>query len=378
MGGLPRRLAYSAPSAALAAPAAPPQAFQTFSASSWEGQPIEPRRWVVKDRIPVGEPGVFSGDGGTGKTKLALQLCVPVAAGLPDWIGGVVETHGPVIFYSAEEKLKEMHRRVADILDHRQLSFSDLKDRLHFVDPDDVVLGKIDRDGIVKPTLSLQRLEKTVEVIRPVLVVIENAGDVFAGNENDRAQVHRFVRSLLGGLTRPSNAAVMLIQHPSVTGLADGTGRSGSTGWNNAGRWRLNFTKVKSVDDEVDSGIRQLEMVKSNYGPTGEKVKVRWERGVFVPDGAFASRDRASEEMRIDAAFMKCLEVSLANHNSVSPHKGKSYAPSRFENMPEAAGINSTAFASAMGRLQRTGKIVIKSEGPPTKRVDRIVPAQGR
>ena len=33
----------------------------------------------------------------------------------------------PVIVYSAEEKLKEMHRRTLDIIEHRGLSFRDLK-----------------------------------------------------------------------------------------------------------------------------------------------------------------------------------------------------------------------------------------------------------
>jgi hypothetical protein len=39
--------------------------FKTFDASQWEGVPIEPRRWIAHNRIPVGEPGIMSGDGGT-------------------------------------------------------------------------------------------------------------------------------------------------------------------------------------------------------------------------------------------------------------------------------------------------------------------------
>jgi hypothetical protein len=63
------------------------QPFKTFDASQWEGVPIEPRRWIAENRIPVGEPGIMSGDGGTGKTKLALQLAVSIRrlAGLDWW-----------------------------------------------------------------------------------------------------------------------------------------------------------------------------------------------------------------------------------------------------------------------------------------------------
>src|SRR5262249_54197850 len=48
--------------------------FETFDAGDWEDVPLEPRRWIVHHRIPAGKPGIMSGDGGSGKTKLMLQL----------------------------------------------------------------------------------------------------------------------------------------------------------------------------------------------------------------------------------------------------------------------------------------------------------------
>src|ERR1700726_2515795 len=198
-----------------------------------------------------------------------------------------------------------MPRRMLGLLDHRGLSFKDLRGRLHFIcDHSDPVLGAVDRNGVVQPTMSLLRLEKTVAAIRPALVIVENAADVYSGNESDRPNVTRFVRSLLGRLTGPCESTVMLIQHPSVSGLNDGTGRSGSTGWNNSGRWRCNFTKIK--DD--DSGLRQLEIVKNNYGPDGEKVRLCWDRGVFVPEGSGSSVQRAAAERDVDELFIRLLE----------------------------------------------------------------------
>jgi hypothetical protein len=127
-------------------PSPPIKPFDTFDAGDWEGVAVEPRRWLVLNRIPLAEPGIVSGDGGTGKTKLTLQLGVAIAAEWPDWVGGVVETHGPVIVFSAEEKLNEMHRRVGDILEYRGKTFDDVKGRLKFIcDPDDVVLTVADR-----------------------------------------------------------------------------------------------------------------------------------------------------------------------------------------------------------------------------------------
>jgi RecA-family ATPase len=343
--------------------------FDAFDAGDWEGQNTEPRQWIVHDRIPRGEPGILSGDGGTGKTKLALQLAAAVAAGLPDWIGGVVDIDGPVLMFSAEEKLKEMHRRMTDVLCHRKLPFSSLSGRFHFIcDPEDPVLGKTDRNGVLEPTESLLRLERTVAMYKPVLVIIENAADVYAGNENDRFNVTCFVRRLLGSLTRPSDATVMLLQHPSVTGLSDGTGRAGSTAWNNAGRWRNHFTTIKSRDqDDFDLGLRQYEVIKNNYGPTGEKVQVRWDRGVFVPVSSIPTAATMAAEAAVDEVFLKCLDIKTAQQISVGPSTGKNYAPAVFEKMAEAGGYKAKAFALAMERLLSAGRIIGKKEGPPSK-----------
>jgi RecA-family ATPase len=342
--------------------------FDTFDASQWEGVPIETRRWIAYNRIPVGEPGIMSGDGGTGKTKLAMQLGVAIAACLRDWIGGVVDAEGQVLVFSAEEKLKEMHRRTLDIIEPRGLSFSDLRGGLHFIcDHDDAVLGAVDRNGVVQPTMSLLRLEKTVKAIRPALVIVENAADVYSGNESDRPNVTRFMRGLLGRLTVPCESSVMLIQHPSVSGLSDGTGRSGSTGWNNSGRWRHNFTKIKDGDD-----LRQLEIAKNNYGPTGEKVTLRWERGVFVPENAAAASPyRAAAESKVDDLFLQLLDKADAQGRAVRPNPGAGYAPSTFEDDPDAAGIKSKAFAAAMDRLFKGDKIATKTNHRGSKYIER-------
>jgi AAA domain len=398
--------------------------FETFDAGDWQDKPIEPRRWTVHNRIPAGEPGIISGDGGTGKTLLMLQLAVAVGADLPDWVGAVIEVHGPALVFSAEEKLPEMHRRVYQILTHHGVTFENLRGRLYFIcDPDDVTLGTVDRNGLMAPTRALLRLEKTVERIRPALIVIENAAEVYPASEIVRSPVSRFVRKLLGGLTVSSDASVALIQHPSVAGLQDGSGRSGSTGWNNAGRWRLNFTKVR--DAAAASDLRQLEVVKANYGPIGEKVQVRRESGVFIPVNIGSAIERAAATNRtcrspasgfptgftarptaarsaagfdahetrcidglvgepsgpascqaapIDDAFMRCLDALAAQGRRVSPNRSSTYAPAVFERMAEAGDIKRKGFELAMERLLTAGRIKIE---PGPRKTDQVVRTGG-
>ena len=60
----------------------------------------------------------------------------------------------------------------------------------------------------------------------------------FPGNEIDRRQTRQFV-TLLRRLAIDANAAVVLISHPSLTGIASGSGLSGNTAWHNSTRARL-------------------------------------------------------------------------------------------------------------------------------------------
>src|SRR5262249_25448466 len=95
------------PDAASAQPARP---FTLGQPTAWRGRPVEPMRWLATNRIPADDVTILSGDGGGGKTTIALQLAAAVAGELGDWLGTVCAT-GPSIFFSGEEPEAEMRRR---------------------------------------------------------------------------------------------------------------------------------------------------------------------------------------------------------------------------------------------------------------------------
>src|SRR5258707_15601177 len=89
----------------------------------------------------------------------------------------------------------------------------------------------------------------------------------------------------------PVDGAVLLLSHPSMSGMNSGTGAAGSTAWHNAVRSRLYLTRPvrkpsnlsgDTPDDEGDPDERVLKTMKSNYGAIGGKISLRWDRGVFV------------------------------------------------------------------------------------------------
>lgn len=216
---------------------------------------VPPRRWLVPDRVPMAAHTLLSGDGAAGKTTILLQLCHAVVRDT-DWLGSIINEPGPVIFLTAEEDRDEIHRRLAAINAHTGSSFADLA-ALHFISlpGEDAVLAATGKDGIVRPTALFQKLEEAAQHIRPKLIAIEAAADVFAGNENSRPEVRQFSQ-IIRRLAIQADAAVIVVQHPSVTGLSEGSGRSGSTGWRNSFRSQLHFAGMRAGkdEDETDGG----------------------------------------------------------------------------------------------------------------------------
>src|SRR5438105_1537451 len=41
--------------------------------SSWDHKPIPERKWAIRDRVPLNQAGLFSGEGGTGKSIIELM-----------------------------------------------------------------------------------------------------------------------------------------------------------------------------------------------------------------------------------------------------------------------------------------------------------------
>jgi hypothetical protein len=92
------------------APEAPPaqrQPLQWLDMSSWDSAPVPQRKWAIKDRVPLHQAGLFSGEGGTGKSIIELMKNVAHVTG-KDWLGSMPEP-GPAFYLGAEDDKDEIH-----------------------------------------------------------------------------------------------------------------------------------------------------------------------------------------------------------------------------------------------------------------------------
>ncbi|GAB5506099.1 MAG: hypothetical protein Rhirs2KO_12620 [Rhizobiaceae bacterium] len=349
----------------------------SLRASSLAKKTVPPREWHVAGLVPAGNVTLLSGDGATGKSLLALMLASATVAGR-QWLGLDVR-QGGAVYFSAEDDTDEMHRRLADIAGHYGHQLAALGD-LHLLDftgDDDPILGKPDATrATIEPTDLFQKMRRFAARHRPKLIVFDTLADIFGGDEILRSHARRFI-GILRGLAIETGAAVVVLAHPSLAGMASGSGTSGSTGWSNSVRSRLYFERITERangqrETEADPDRRVLRRKKANYGRAGDEIELRWANGVFVPASVTDADARAAEK-RVERKFVQLLHAYTAEGRNTSVNPGSTYAPALFAKDPRRGHITKGAFVNAMNRLLAQKAIAVEESGPPSKRRARIV-----
>lgn len=346
----------------------PDDAGEYVSAASLAGLPVPAREWSVPGIVPFGTVTKLDGDGGTGKSLLALQLAVATASG-GRWIGQDVR-QGRALYIGAEDDRDEMHRRLVDVTQAQGLDLSDLG-ALTFrsLAGKDALLAVQEGGGknTLKATPLYQAVARWIAEHRPVLVVLDTLSDLFGGNEIDRTQARQFI-GLLRALCIEHRTTIVLLAHPSLTGMSSGTGSSGSTAWSNSVRSRLYFRRIKFAEgDEPDPDARELEVMKANYGRIGTVYPLRWRAGAFVletpPDGL----DRMAASAKAERVFLRLLRRFTDEGRHVSANPGPTYAPTVFAGSPDAEGCTKKALRAAMEALFAKGRLRVEQHGRGAK-----------
>lgn len=356
--GVPLKLGMQLPDmahiAATPSPITPPRAvkFETFSAATLHGQEITLQRWLCQGLISAGQPCLLSGDGGLGKSLVALQLAASVVSGRA-WLSRAVE-HGSALYFSCEDETAELHRRLEKIAADLGVSLDKLES-LHLAAMAEIdALLAVSGSGGLQMTPLWDALVRRIEEIRPTLVILDSLADVFGGNEINRGEVRWFIGQMRK-LCHRTGATIIILSHPSLSGMATGSGLSGSTHWNNAVRSRLYLTKPDGAGDDE----RVLEVKKNNRGELGQRIELEWKNGVFVAfDGGDAKKLVDGD---VDAMFLTFLARFTEQGRYVNASGGTTYAPAAFEKEPEAKArrFKKRQFSEAMSRLFDSGRIAV-------------------
>jgi hypothetical protein len=158
------------------------------------------QKWLVQDLWLASGVGFLAGGPKLGKTHLAVEIAVAVAA-KDQVLGRPARISGPVLFYGAEDHLADLRERFEGLARLRGLDFDSLA-----VDLLDVPSLRLERED------DLLRLRATVERSKPRLLVLDPFIRIARIDENSAQDVSTIL-SDLRAIQRDYAVAVLVVHH---------------------------------------------------------------------------------------------------------------------------------------------------------------------
>lgn len=249
-----------------------------------KGSPRPPS--LLMEGLPRGKPtGVF-GDGGLGKSYVELTRAVCLASGRPFFgvpmkFGALTEN---VLFLSCDDSEDDLRFRLTNICRYFDLDMASTRNDDLFLD----VLDMTDRDAVLFDprapngglTPAYYRLRTLIREREVTTLFVDGIANTFAGNENDRGDVTRYVtamHNLVRDSDTPRPETVVLIGHVNKVTAGNpvtAQGYSGSTAFNN--RLRNRWFVRPEIDEGRRTGRILYELQKSNAGEVGAQMEFEW------------------------------------------------------------------------------------------------------
>lgn len=318
------------------------------------------RKWAIKGWLGFGHVTLLVGSGGIGKTLLAQQVASCLSLGRT-FIEAVERPH-KCLMWACEDDHDELWRRQLHISRWCKAGLEEFHENLTIV-PRHGLENTIVSDEFGAPKFStlLAQLAEQANDLRADVVILDNAGQLYGGNENNRHAVTVFLNALVGVMP---GKAIMLLAHPS-RGL--NSEFSGSSAWENVARTRLYLGATlpdakagPNGDSEPADDVRYLSRRKANYSPKDYR-RMTYKDGALTPDnpdildGGLVGQIRHENAKR---AVLQGLEklAAMGLHGSDGP-RSPNFLPKMLAEFKLDSGMQSRDLTAAMREMMTEGKL---------------------
>jgi len=158
-------------------------------------------RWLIEDLWADEAVGIVGGEPKCGKSFLALDMVVAVAAGVPCLRRFPPARRGPVLLYAAEDALHLVRTRLEGICRAARVTLADLP--IHVITASTL---RLDVAG------DRQQLQATIAALRPILLVLDPFVRLHRIDENASSEVAPLL-AYLRELQRGFALAVVVVHH---------------------------------------------------------------------------------------------------------------------------------------------------------------------
>lgn len=341
---------------------------------SWLVEDPPPRHWLVERWLPEEEATGLYGDGGAGKTLLAQMLLTALAVGAR-WLN-IPSKKINTLGYFCEDDPDELWRRQVAINKLYNVEMAEVLEHFTLVSgkgQDNILMDFTSTPhGVMTPVLTgLIDLSRTKRV---GLVGLDTLADIFAGNWVAPDEPKRFVQIGLGRIIKECRAAVLVLAHPSVAGMAGGEGTFGSVGWNAAFRTRMYLERDKGEQGEGGlEGRMILTRKKANYSSRDERIELEWKDWVFETEHEHTGVVASIERGTIERDFLEALDKATKAGVVVNVAPTGKYAPKLLRQFLDGKQWARADMEGAMFALLKTGEIEQREFGKPSRRENRLV-----
>lgn len=263
--------------------------------------PAPPRRWLLKNTLPLGKVGMIVAPGGTGKSFLMIQMAVAVATQTLLADHWEVDTPGASLILCAEEDNDDLHHRLRDVLDatvpHTPATEQLIIQRVFIKSmlTENNLMTHADANRQIVQTDYVDRLVLAAHQIPDLkLIIIDPASRFRGGDENAAQDTTRFVEAL-ERLRAATGATVLLVHHTNKGSMnadeANQGASRGSSALTDGVRWQMSLnkpSKQQAKDNHLPEFCRHeyvlATITKNNGAPP--QAPVLLQRG---PTGVLAA-----------------------------------------------------------------------------------------
>ena len=247
-----------------------------------------PRRqqWLIDGLWARQAVGIVGGEPKCGKSFLALDLAVAVAAGVPCLRRFAADQTGPVLLFAAEDAGHIVRARLESIAGAAGARFETLD-----IAVIDVPALRLDHRA------DRQRLVETVERVRPRLLVLDPLVRLHGVDENTVAEVAPIL-GFLRDIQRRFETAILLVHHARKSGATrPGQALRGSSelhAWGDSNLYlkRRDRQILMTAEHRAAPGLNDIEIELADHGK-GPALRLR------QPDAAEADTPPETPERRI-------------------------------------------------------------------------------
>ena len=221
----------------------------------------EEQQWLVDTLWSEQGVGIVGGEPKCGKSFLALDLAVAVAAGVPCLGHFAAAVAGPVLLFCAEDAAHIVRQRLEGICRAAGAAFETLD-----IAVIDIPVLRLDHEQ------DRTRLLATVERVRPRLLVLDPLVRLHGIDENAAGEVAPIL-GFLRSIQRRCATAVLLVHHARKSAASRpgqalrGTSELHAWGDSNLYLRRRDRKILMTVEHRAAAGLQDIEVALADNGP---------------------------------------------------------------------------------------------------------------